>query len=72
MLRAALTELRNPSTRAAVPGFDHLSTPRLGISHELTLADDSGSGRLRAWYETLDFVDASGFMDTAMFARTGL
>ena len=39
-------------------------------SHELTLADDTGSGKLRAWYEALGYVDASVFMDTAMLART--
>ena len=43
---------------------------RMGVSHELTLADDTGSGKLRRWYEALGYVDASGFMDTAMFART--
>ena len=43
---------------------------RRGITHELTLADDTGSGKLRAWYEALGYVDASVFMDTAMLART--
>ena len=40
------------------------------MSHELTLADDTGSGKLRRWYEALGYVDASAFMHTAMFART--
>ena len=35
----------------------------------LTLADDRGSGKLRAWYEELGFVGAEEFGDTAMVAR---
>ena len=42
---------------------------RLGVTHVLTLADDRGSGKLRAWYEALGFVDASLFTETGMVAR---
>ena len=41
-----------------------------GYTHALTLADDRGSGKLRAWYEQLGFVGARIFQDTAMVART--
>ncbi|KAL1508685.1 hypothetical protein AB1Y20_004780 [Prymnesium parvum] len=46
---------------------------RMGVSHHLTLADDSGSGKLRAWYRSLGFVDAPGLigMETSMVAHTG-
>ena len=46
------------------------SLATLGYSHVLTLADDRGSGKLRQWYESLGFVDASEFTETAMVAST--
>lgn len=43
-----------------------------GFSHALTLADDSGSGKLLEWYAALGFVEAPEFDapgETAMVAR---
>ena len=42
----------------------------LGFSHCLTLADDSGSGKLRAWYSAQGFAPMDEFGETAMVART--
>ena len=46
---------------------------RQGVTHQLTLADDNGSGKLREWYASLGFVAAAGMvgMDTSMVAHTG-
>jgi len=42
-----------------------------GFTHVLALADDCGSGRLRAWYAGLGFVAAREFEETAMVAVAG-
>jgi len=60
-----------PGGAALVRGAHRVLRRRLGISHALTLADDTGSGKLRTWYEALGFVDATRSMDPAMLTGYG-
>ena len=65
-----LPDARRARLGEALTRFSMAMLQKRGYTHALTLADDRGSGKLRAWYEQLGFVGARIFQDTAMVART--